>query len=169
MHYGICLPNMNIDAHTAVSLAQDAEEAGWECVLLWDCIDMGREHAPTLDPWMILAAIAATTKHMRFGTIITPLSRRRPWKVARETVTLDHLSNGRLVLPVGLGEVSDSGFSKVGEQTERKIRAQLLDESLDIVTGLMNCRGLIHYTLVPILRSIITQPNYAAVHDCCFV
>lgn len=136
MHYGICLPNMGIDAYTLVSLAQDAEEAGWECVLIWDCIDMEREHAPTLDPWMVLAAIAATTKHIRIGTIITPLSRRRPWKVARETVTLDHLSNGRLILPVGLGEVNDGGFSKVGEQTDRKIRAQLLDESLDIITGL---------------------------------
>lgn len=136
MHYGICLPNMGIDAHAAVSLAQDAEEAGWECVLIWDCIDMGREHAITLDPWMILAAIAITTKRIRIGTIITPLSRRRPWKVARETVTLDHLSKGRLVLPVGLGEVSDGGFSNVGEQTDRKIRAQLLDESLAIITGL---------------------------------
>ena len=136
MHYGICLPNMGVDAQTVVRLAQDAEEAGWECVLIWDCIDMGREHAPTLDPWMVLAAIAMTTKHIRIGTIITPLSRRRPWKVARETVTLDHLSNGRLVLPVGLGEVSDGGFSKVGEQIDRKVRAQLLDESLDIITGL---------------------------------
>ncbi len=136
MHYGICLPNMGVDAKTVVSLAQDAEEAGWECVLIWDCIDMGREHAPTLDPWIVLSAIAARTKRIRIGTIITPLSRRRPWKVARETVTLDHLSNGRLVLPVGLGEVNDSGFSKVGEQTDRKVRAQLLDESLDIITGL---------------------------------
>ena len=129
MHYGICLPNMGIDAQAAISLAQEA-------VLLWDCIDMGREHGFTLDPWILLAAIAATTKHIRIGPIITPLSRRRPWKVARETVTLDHLSNGRVVLPVGLGEVNDGGFSKVGEQTDRKVRAQLLDESLDIITGL---------------------------------
>ncbi|GAC1425916.1 MAG: LLM class flavin-dependent oxidoreductase [Ktedonobacteraceae bacterium] len=136
MHYGICLPNMGIDAHMVVSLAQDAEAAGWECVLIWDCIDMGREHPPTLDPWIVLAAIATTTKRIRLGTIITPLSRRRPWKVARETVTLDHLSNGRLILPVGLGEVNDGGFSKVGEQTDRKVRAQLLDESLDIILGL---------------------------------
>jgi len=136
MHYGICLPNMGVDVHALVSLAQDAEEAGWDAVLLWDCIDMGREHAATLDPWILLAAIAATTKRIRIGPIVTPLSRRRPWKVARETATLDHLSNGRMVLPVGLGEVSDSGFSKVGEQTDRKIRAQLLNESLDIITGL---------------------------------
>ena len=136
MHYGICLPNMGLSAQAAVSLAQDAEEAGWDAVLLWDCIDMEREHAPTHDPWILLAAIAATTKRIRFGPIITPLSRRRPWKVARETVTLDHLSNGRMILPVGLGEVNDGGFSKVGEQTDRKVRAQLLDESLDIIIGL---------------------------------
>jgi alkanesulfonate monooxygenase SsuD/methylene tetrahydromethanopterin reductase-like flavin-dependent oxidoreductase (luciferase family) len=136
MHYGITLPNMGLDAHDVVSLAHDAEEAGWEAVLLWDCIDMGRAHAPTHDPWILLAAIAATTKNIRIGPIITPLSRRRPWKVARETVTLDHLSNGRAILPVGLGEVNDSGFSKVGEPTDRRVRAQLLDESLDIITGL---------------------------------
>ena len=63
-------------------------------------------------------------------------SRRRPWKLARETVTLDHLSNGGLVLPVGLGALEDGGFSKVGEITDRKQRAELLDESLEILTGL---------------------------------
>ncbi len=70
------------------------------------------------------------------GTMLTPLSRRRPWKVARETATLDHLSNGRLVLPVGLGALDDAGFGRVGEATDRKVRAELLDESLDIITGL---------------------------------
>ena len=48
----------------------------------------------------------------------------------------DHLSGGRLVLPVGLGALEDGGFSKVGEPTDRKVRAQLLDESLEILTGL---------------------------------
>jgi alkanesulfonate monooxygenase SsuD/methylene tetrahydromethanopterin reductase-like flavin-dependent oxidoreductase (luciferase family) len=89
----------------------------------------------TYDPWIMLAAIATRTERLRFGPLITPLSRRRPWKLARETVTLDHLSHGRLVLPVGLGETNDGGFSKVGEVTDRKTRAKMLDESLDILTG----------------------------------
>jgi hypothetical protein len=76
------------------------------------------------------------TERVMLGPMVTPLSRRRPWKVARETMTLDHLSNGRLVLPVGLGAMDDGGFGKVGEATERKARAELLDESLAILAGL---------------------------------
>jgi alkanesulfonate monooxygenase SsuD/methylene tetrahydromethanopterin reductase-like flavin-dependent oxidoreductase (luciferase family) len=81
--------------------------------------------------------MAVRTKRVRLGTMLTPLSRRRPWKLARETVTLDHLSNGRLILPVGLGAAKDdAGFYKVGEEMDLKVRAKLLDESLAILTGL---------------------------------
>ncbi len=134
MRYGITLPNMDYDAQVIADLAVDAEEAGWDGVFVWDCINMRNQS--THDPWMILAAIAARTRHVRLGTLITPLSRRRPWKVARETVTLDHLSHGRFILPVGLGETSDGGFSNVGEELDRKKRAHMLDESLDILDGL---------------------------------
>lgn len=139
MHFGLTLPNIGVDAHTLVELAHDAEEAGWEGVFIWDALYSetgGLKDRPTQDPWIVLAAIAMHTRRVRIGTMVTPLSRRRPWKVARETVTLDHLSRGRLILPVALGWVEDGGFSKVGEQVDRKIRAQLLDESLDILTGL---------------------------------
>ncbi len=134
MRYAITLPNMDYDARVIADLAVDAEGAGWDGVFVWDCINMRNQS--THDPWMILAAIAARTQHIRLGTLITPLSRRRPWKVARETVTLDHLSNGRFILPVGLGVPDDGGFSKVGEELDRKKRAQILDESLDILNGL---------------------------------
>lgn len=141
MQYGIVLPTMGSggDARTIADLAHDAEEAGWDGVFIWDVIYSQRdkpEEAVTCDPWIAMAAIAMSTERVRFGTMVTPLSRRRPWKVAREAVTLDHLSNGRLILPVGLGFVEDGGFSKVGEVTDRKQRAQILDESLDIITGL---------------------------------
>ncbi|MHB8599096.1 MAG: LLM class flavin-dependent oxidoreductase [Ktedonobacteraceae bacterium] len=141
MHYGIVLPTMGPggDARTIADLAHDAEEAGWDGVFIWDAMYIKRdkpEDATTYDPWIAMAAIVMRTEHIRFGTMITPLSRRRPWKVARETVTLDHLSHGRLILPVGLGTLDDGGFSKVGEVTDRKQRAQILDESLDIITGL---------------------------------
>jgi alkanesulfonate monooxygenase SsuD/methylene tetrahydromethanopterin reductase-like flavin-dependent oxidoreductase (luciferase family) len=90
----------------------------------------------TYDPWVVMAAMAMKTERVRLGAILTPPARRRPWKLARETMTLDHLSDGRLVLPVGLGALDDGGFSKVGEPTDRRIRAELLDESLEILTGL---------------------------------
>jgi hypothetical protein len=88
------------------------------------------------DPWISLAAIAVATRRVRIGTMVTPLARRRPWKVARETVTLDHLCQGRLILPVGLGAAGDWGFTKVREELDRKIRAEWLDEGLAILAGL---------------------------------
>ena len=135
MRYGFVIPSG--DPLTVAGLAQQAEIAGWDGVFTWDGISIEIEGAePTYDPWVTMAAMAMRTERVRIGAMVTPLSRRRPWKVARETVTLDHLSRGRLVLPVGLGALDDGGFGKVGEPTDRKTRAQLLDESLAILTGL---------------------------------
>jgi alkanesulfonate monooxygenase SsuD/methylene tetrahydromethanopterin reductase-like flavin-dependent oxidoreductase (luciferase family) len=133
MKYGFIIPGGDI--HTVVALAREAEEAGWDGVFYWDGICIP-EVGPMFDPWVTLAAIATHTNHVRIGAIVSPLSRRRPWKVARESTTVDHLSNGRLILPVGLGALDDGGFGKVGEPTDRRVRAELLDESLDILTGL---------------------------------
>jgi alkanesulfonate monooxygenase SsuD/methylene tetrahydromethanopterin reductase-like flavin-dependent oxidoreductase (luciferase family) len=133
MQYGFILPHGDI--HTLAELAHEAEAAGWDGVFYWDGIYI-QEAGPMYDPWIVLAAMALRTEQVRLGLILTPPSRRRPWKLARETVTLDHLSHGRLILPVGLGALEDGGFSKVGEITDRKQRAELLDESLQILTGL---------------------------------
>jgi hypothetical protein len=126
MKFGFVLPHG--DARTAADLVQEAESAGWDGFFVWD--------APWgIDPWVSLAAVAMVTERIRIGTMLTPVSRRRPWKLASETATLDNLSNGRLILAVGLGAV-DTGFAELGEQTDLKIRAELLDEGLEIVTGL---------------------------------
>jgi alkanesulfonate monooxygenase SsuD/methylene tetrahydromethanopterin reductase-like flavin-dependent oxidoreductase (luciferase family) len=119
---------------TVAELAREAEEAGWDGVFYWDGISLGAME--TYDPWVVMAAMAMRTERVRVGAMLTPPARRRLWKLARETMTLDHLSGGRLVLPVGLGAVDDGGFGKVGEPTDRKVRARLLDESLEILTGL---------------------------------
>jgi alkanesulfonate monooxygenase SsuD/methylene tetrahydromethanopterin reductase-like flavin-dependent oxidoreductase (luciferase family) len=133
MRFGFIIPGGGV--HDIVELAHEVEEAGWDGFFYWDgiCIEgVGEMH----DPWVVLAAVAMRTQRVRIGAMLTPLSRRRPWKIARETVTLDHLSGGRLVLPVGLGALDDGGFGKVGEPTDRKTRAELLDESLAILEGL---------------------------------
>lgn len=122
------------DPHTVAELAGEAEEAGWDGVFYWDGICIG--DMETYDPWIVMAAMAMRTERVRIGAVITPPARRRPWKLARETMTLDHVSGGRLVLPVGLGALDDGGFSKVGEPVDKKVRAALLDESLEILTGL---------------------------------
>lgn len=133
MRYGFIIPRG--DVASVVDLAREAEDAGWDGVFYWDgiCIEGA---GPMYDPWVVLGAMALRTERIRLGAILTPPSRRRPWKLARETVTVDHLSHGRLVLPVGLGALDDGGFGKAGEPTDRKTRAELLDESLDILTGL---------------------------------
>lgn len=143
MKYGLDLPNMRecADPRLLAEIAREAEDAGWDGVFVFDSLysnEWGTPNGPpaAADPWIALAAMAMRTERVRLGTMITPLARRRPWKVARETVTLDHLSNGRLVLPVGLGYVGDGGFSNVGEELDRKKRAQMLDESLAIIAGL---------------------------------
>lgn len=143
MQYGIVLPNMGVDIHTLGELAHDAEEAGWDGVFLWDGLDLeigDPARQATYDPWIALACIAMRTHRLRLGPMVTPLARRRPWKVARETVSLDHLSGGRLTLAVGLGATSDGAFWKVGEPLDRKVRARRLDEGLEIVTGLWSGR-----------------------------
>jgi alkanesulfonate monooxygenase SsuD/methylene tetrahydromethanopterin reductase-like flavin-dependent oxidoreductase (luciferase family) len=139
MQYGVTLPNVGVDARILADLARDAEVAGWDGVFVWDSVHSETSNLkgrPTCDPWIALTAIAMSTERVHFGPMVTPPTRRRPWKLARETASLDQLSNGRLILPVGLGWVGDGGFSKVGEELDRKKRAQMLDESLDILTGL---------------------------------
>lgn len=122
------------DPRISADLAREAEEAGWDAVFTWDGICIGDEEMH--DPWVTLAAMAARTERVRIGAMITPPSRRRPWKLARETMSVDHLSQGRLIVPVGLGTLDDAGFGPVGEPTDRKVRAELLDESLAILAGL---------------------------------
>lgn len=136
MRFGIELPNI-YDARSCGELAALAERAGWDGIFLEDyMIHNSAPDCPTYDPWISLAAMAMRTERIRLGTTVTPLPRRRPWKLARETVTLDHLSNGRLTLGVGLGDLNDHAVSQVGEPTDTSQRAQMLDEALDILVGL---------------------------------
>jgi len=122
------------DPLTQVELASRAETAGWDGVFTYDAIAIG--DADMYDPWALLAAMALATSRVTLGAIVFAPSRRRPWKVAREAMTVDHLSRGRLVLPVGLGAVDDQGFGNVGEETSVRGRAALLDEILAILDGL---------------------------------
>jgi alkanesulfonate monooxygenase SsuD/methylene tetrahydromethanopterin reductase-like flavin-dependent oxidoreductase (luciferase family) len=118
-----------------IDVARTAEAAGWDGVFTWDGIHVG-DSMEVHDPWVLMSAFAMATKRVRIGAIIQPLARRRPWKVARESVTLDHVSSGRFVLCVGLGAPDDSGWGRVGEPIDRRTRAEKLDETLEILEGL---------------------------------
>lgn len=132
MRYGFLVSTG--DPATAAELAAIAEDSGWDGVFTWDGIAIG--DGEIYDPWIVMAAMAMRTDRVRLGAIVTPPARRRPWKLAREAITLDRLSGGRLVLPVGLGAVEDAGFGTVGEPTDARTRAERLDESLEILSGL---------------------------------
>lgn len=126
MKFGITFPY--IEPREIATLAKEAEDAGWDGVFVWDAI-WG------FNVWVTLAAIAMTTEKIVMGPMLVPPSRRRPWALASEVAALDRLSNGRAILAVGLG-ATDTGWAKVGEETDRKIRAARMDEALEIITGL---------------------------------
>lgn len=136
MRYGVSVPNIG-ELDTLVQMGVEADRSGWDGFFVWDQIRlMADVPVPLFDPWVLLAAIAVRTERVRIGTLITPVARRRPWKLARETVTLDHLSGGRVVLGVGLGYPPDAEFERLGEDPDDRVRAAKLDEGLEVLTRL---------------------------------
>src|SRR5919106_1748266 len=121
MRFALSMPNAG-DPAALVELAAAADRAGWDGFFLWDHI-----HAlPATDPWVVLGAIAVRTRTVRLGTLVTPPARRRPWKLAKEVCTLDHLSGGRAILGVGLGLPADAEFGAFGEPAEARAHAAML-------------------------------------------
>jgi alkanesulfonate monooxygenase SsuD/methylene tetrahydromethanopterin reductase-like flavin-dependent oxidoreductase (luciferase family) len=138
MRSGLFLPIFDELADPAIiaRLSLEAEEAGWHGVFVWDHVRWREPVLAVADPWITLAAVATATERVRLGPMVTPLARRRPVKVARETATLDQLSGGRLTLGVGLGsDQFGSEFSITGEELDERRRARMLDESLGILTA----------------------------------
>jgi alkanesulfonate monooxygenase SsuD/methylene tetrahydromethanopterin reductase-like flavin-dependent oxidoreductase (luciferase family) len=126
MRHGFVLPGGS--APEQLELAVLADRSGWDGVFVW-------EGGYAVDAWALLCAMAVRTEHIRLGTMLTPLPWRRPWKLAGQVATLDQLSAGRAILAVGLGAV-DTGLGSYGEVTDRRTRAQLLDEGIDLLDAL---------------------------------
>src|ERR671917_460744 len=136
MRSGLFLPLFDALADPAVvaQLSAEAEEAGWHGVFVWDNLRFQEPVVDVADPWITLAAMATATERIRLGPMVTPLARRRPVKVARETAALDRLSGGRLTLGVGLGSDEFAGeYSITGEELDDRRRAGMLDEALEIL------------------------------------
>ena len=149
MRFGLDLPNFGdfSDARVIAEIASTAEASGWDGVFLWDHIARStafRSGLPFADVTVALAAIALATERVRFGPLVTPLPRRRPHKVAREFVTLDQLSGGRVILGVGLGSPADSEYEAFGEDSDPRRRADVLDESLEVITALWRGEAVDH-------------------------
>jgi alkanesulfonate monooxygenase SsuD/methylene tetrahydromethanopterin reductase-like flavin-dependent oxidoreductase (luciferase family) len=141
MKFGLFVPNIGsfADAHRLLEVARAAERNGWDGFFIWDVLTAtlaGEEPPLVVDPFVVLAALAVVTERIAIGTMITPVARRRPQKLARETVTLDQLSQGRLILGVGLGDTPLAEFGTFGESTDSRERARKLDEGLEVLTKL---------------------------------
>ena len=152
MRFAINLPAFHelSDVRALADLAHEAEDAGWDGFFLWDHMQT-RPNGPVADPWIALTAIAMKTERIRIGALVTPLPRRRPWKFARETATLDQLSGGRLIVGVGIGGDFWGEYSSFDELPDDKTHAAMLDEALEVVIGLWSGQRFryegTHYTI----------------------
>jgi alkanesulfonate monooxygenase SsuD/methylene tetrahydromethanopterin reductase-like flavin-dependent oxidoreductase (luciferase family) len=152
MKYAFDIPQSGAfaDPRLLAQLAHEAEDAGWDAFFLWDRIQIGRQDA-VADPWIALAAMAVSTSRILLGPMVTPLYRRHPWKLARETVTLDQLTDGRVVLGVGLGDDFFGEIRTLGGPTDARTRAAMLDEGLAVLLGLWSAQKFSfagkHYTI----------------------
>ena len=135
MRFAISSPNVG-SPNELVELAMAAEAGGWDAFFLWDHVHLVRQMQLDLhDPWVTLGAVAGATEQILLGTMVTPLPRRRPWVLAKQVVTLDHLSRGRVVIGAGLGHPADDEFAAFGESSDAVQRAALLDEGLHVFEG----------------------------------
>jgi alkanesulfonate monooxygenase SsuD/methylene tetrahydromethanopterin reductase-like flavin-dependent oxidoreductase (luciferase family) len=132
MRFGLTLPIFGelADPRVVADLAALAEARGWDGVFVWDHLFYSPPVRDVADPWVTLAAIAVATERVRLGPMVTPLARRRPASVAKQTATLDVLSNGRLTFGAGLGSDNHGEFAAFGEDGDARARAALLDERL---------------------------------------
>jgi len=139
MQHALTLPPYGdlADPSALVEIAVAAETAGWDAVFLWDHV-LRRPEDPqeTADPWVAMAAIAVATDRIRIGPMVTPITRRRPIKLARETTTLDHLSGGRLTLGLGLGVDTTRELSAFGEIVDARVRGDRLDEGVELLCAM---------------------------------
>ncbi|MBN1123123.1 MAG: LLM class flavin-dependent oxidoreductase [Anaerolineae bacterium] len=136
MKFGVTIPNWGpyADIRRLAALAQDAESAGWDGFFVWDHVWYLDQ--PMCDPWVALGVIAMQTSTIRIGTMVTPIPRRRVYKLSREVISIDQLSNGRMILGVGIGSGRPHEYEFVGEETSAKARGAMLDEALDLLMKL---------------------------------
>lgn len=162
MQYAVYAPTFNDYGEPArlIELAQAAERAGYDGFFIWDHLALEPDgRLEIVDATVMLGALAQATKRLRLGAMITPLARRRPWKVAKEMATLDRLSGGRMVLGVGLGEPAGSEFEAFGEDGSARGRAARLDEGLAVFDPLVRGEKLTHDGATYHLRDVQLAPR----------
>jgi alkanesulfonate monooxygenase SsuD/methylene tetrahydromethanopterin reductase-like flavin-dependent oxidoreductase (luciferase family) len=136
VRWAVHLPTF-ADPQTLVALAVAAELRGWDGCFFWDhIVGSLEEPMPVADTWVVLGAVASATERIRIGTAVTPVARRKPQELARQAVSVDQLSGGRLTLGVGLGTPVEAEYGPFGEPTDARELASRLDEGLAVLAGL---------------------------------
>jgi len=148
MRYGVYLPNQGefADVGVLVELARAAEAAGWDGFFVWDELLPLYPHSDAVraalgetedvaDAMVALTAVATATERIRFGSLVAAAPRLRPEAFARQLVTLDRLSGGRVIAGIGLGDPADQ-FTAFGLEADLRTRAAMVDEFLDLVNRL---------------------------------
>ncbi len=144
VRFAISTPNVG-PTNDLVELARECEANGWDGLFVWDHLHLRRDMLLDVhDPWVLLGAMAPYTRRLRLGPLVTPVARRRPWVVAKQVATLDHLTDGRAVLGVGLGSPADEEFGAFSDATDDRVRAALLDEGLELITALWTGEAVHH-------------------------
>jgi alkanesulfonate monooxygenase SsuD/methylene tetrahydromethanopterin reductase-like flavin-dependent oxidoreductase (luciferase family) len=161
MRYALFLPIFGELAEPAVvaELAAEAEAAGWDGVFVWDHITYQAPVTDVADPWVTLAAMACATERVAIGPLVTPLARRRPAKLARECVSLDRLSDGRLVFGAGLGGDGSREFAGFGDEADPRVRARLLDEGLEVLLALWSGEQVDHQGPAYVVDDMAFRPT----------
>jgi probable F420-dependent oxidoreductase len=145
VRYGLCVASIGTysDPRNVVALAEEAEAAGWEALLYWDHLAFVWG-PPAADPWVTLAAVAARTSRLRLGTNVTPVPRRRIHVLAHQVATLDVLSGGRVIFGGAIGGIPEE-FTAFGEDGDARVRAEMLDEGLDLLRALWSGERVFHH------------------------
>jgi len=140
-------------------LAAEAERAGWDGFFVWDHLRYSAPVTAIADPWITMAAIAVRTERVLLGPMVTPLPRRRPLVLARQAASLARLSGGRLVLGFGIGDDWGAGeFGAFGDETDPKVRGRMLDEGLEVLTGLLSGEPVDHAGEHYTVRDVVFRP-----------
>lgn len=165
VRWAVHLPTFT-DPGRLVDLAVSAERHGWDGCFLWDhLLGSVDQPMPIVDTWVALGAIAQATERITIGTAVTPVPRRKPQELARQAVTVDRLSGGRLIMGVGLGTPVKAEYAAFGEPPDHRVLAAKLDEGLTVLNGLWSGAPFSHHgehftvTQATFLPTPVQQPR----------
>ncbi|MEU9852172.1 LLM class flavin-dependent oxidoreductase [Streptomyces sp. NPDC047974] len=162
MRYSLNIPNFGdfADPRNVATVAVAAEQAGWDGLFVWDHV-LHRRHQgrPFGDPWMLLTAAALATSRIRLGSLLTPVPRYRPERLARQVATLDRLSGGRVVFAAGLGGPVDDEYRAFGDDAAPRALAGRLDEGLDLLRRYWTGEPVDHHGAHYEVRDVVLLPT----------